>query len=140
DDANAMNQWAIGLYSVSLLVSSAKTPSWATNAVPIALSPLITVSPLGVSVGDTLTVTCTPRLQTDQQPGALLILGSQSVSADTINSPADVKQPTTLTFPVPQVAAGKYLVRLRVNGIDSLPIMIQGSKLAIDASQQVTVS
>ena len=140
DDPNAMNEWAIGLYSVSLLVSKPSTPNWSTNAVPVALSPLITVSPSSVSSGAALTVTCTPRLLPDQEPHTQLIFGTQTVLPATINSPADPTQPTTLTFTVPSVPAGKYLIRLRVEGVDSLPITIQGSKFDFDPNQQVTVT
>jgi hypothetical protein len=140
EDPGAMNRWAIGLYSVSLLVSQPNAPSWSTGAVPIALSPLIAVSPLNVAPGDTLTVTCTPRLLADQEPHAQLVFGTQTLAPATIVSPADVKQPTTLTFIVPSVAPGPYLVRLRVEGIDSLPIIVQGSKFDFDPNQRVTVA
>jgi len=42
---------------------------------------------------------------------------------------------------VPTVSPGSYIVRLRVDGIDSLPITVSGSppKLGFDANQTVTV-
>ena len=85
-------------------------------------------------------MTCTPRLLPDQEPHTQLIFGTQTVLPATINSPADPTQPTTLTFTVPSVPAGKYLIRLRVEGVDSLPITIQGSKFDFDPNQQVTVT
>jgi hypothetical protein len=52
-----------------------------------------------------------------------------------------MQKPTTLTFTVPSVLEGEYLVRLRVDGIDSLPVTISGSpaKLEFDPQQKVTV-
>lgn len=141
DDANAMNQWAIGTYSVSLTVTTPNSSPWATNSVPISLSPLITVAPLNAAVGTVdLTVTCTPRLLPDQEPHTQLVFGSQTYDPLTINTPADTTQPTTLTFSIPSVAKGSYVVRLRVEGIDSLPLTIQNSKFSFDPNQQVVVA
>jgi hypothetical protein len=143
NDANAMNQWAVGVYTVSLRVSKSDLPSWTTNGVPIALAPLISVVPLNAAPGDIdLTVTCTPRLLAQQEPHAKLIFGSRSVLPASIMTPHDPLQPTTLTFTVPAVVAGAYVVRLRVGGIDSLPVTIAGSpaKLDFDPQQRVTVA
>jgi hypothetical protein len=43
---------------------------------------------------------------------------------------------------VPAVKPGEYLVRLRVQGIDSLPLRIKGlpAKMDFDPQQKVTVS
>jgi hypothetical protein len=141
ENANAMNQWAIGTYSVSLTVTTPSSSPWSTNTVPISLSPLITVSPLNAAPGAiNLTVTCTPRLLPDQEPHTQLVFGSQTVDPASIDTPADPTQPTTLTFTISSVAAGTYVVRLRVEGIDSLPLTIQNSKFSFDPNQKVVVA
>ena len=144
DDANAMNQWAVGLYAVTLRVSRPNLPAWTTNGVPVALAPLITVAPLNATPGTiNLTVTCTPRLRPEQEPQTSLIFGAQSILPASISTPAnDLSQPTTLTFAVPGVIAGEYVVRLRVHGIDSLPVKITGSpaKMDFDPQQKVIVA
>jgi hypothetical protein len=142
DSADAMNQWAAGLYTVALRSSQPDAPIPPTNSVPIALSPLVTLNPLAGSAGDTITLTCTPRLLPEQEPHTLVIFGTQSVPPASMVTPGDPLQPTTITFVVPTVPAGKYIVRLRVRGIDSLPITLTGSPpvLNFDASQQVTVT
>jgi len=147
DDADAMNKWAIGLYSVSLEVSRPNLPSAMSNTVPIVLAPIITVDPLEAAVGDVaLTLTCAPRLRPEQEHGTRLVFGSRTIQADSITTPnvpesPDMQKPTTLTFTVPSVLEGEYLVRLRVDGIDSLPVTISGSpaKLEFDPQQKVTV-
>jgi hypothetical protein len=50
--------------------------------------------------------------------------------------------PTTLTFSIPNVDAGSYVVRLRVNGVDSIPVIYSGTPPlpAFDGSQTVTVT
>jgi len=140
DDANALNEWAAGMYTVRLRVADPQT-SLPSNRVPIALAPLITISPLSAPAGDTITLTCTPRLVDEQPTQTVVLFGSQSVTPASIDTPADTSKPTTVTFDVPPVATGIYLVRLRVNGIDSLPIVVSGSppKLSFDANSQVKV-
>jgi hypothetical protein len=143
EDANAMNEWAVGLYKLALVLAQPNLPELSTNSVAIALAPLITVSPLNAAPGDiNLTVTCTPRLLPEQEARATLIFGSRPVLPTSVTTPGDITQPTTLDFTVTAVAAGEYIVRLRVEGIDSLPITITGSpaKFDLDPLQKVTVA
>ena len=147
DDADTINQWAIGLYSVSLQVSRPNLPVATSNALPIVLAPLITVDPLEALVGDVaLTLTCTPRLRPEQEASTRLIFGSRTILPDSIVTPnvpdtPEMQQPTTLTFTVPSVLEGEYVVRLRVDGVDSLPITVTGepAKFDFDPNQKVTV-
>jgi hypothetical protein len=143
EDVDAMNEWAVGLYALSLRVARPDSPVWTTNSVPVALSPRITVSPLNAPPGDIeITVTCAPRLRPGQEPAASLIFGTRQIAPKSITTPMDTTQPTTLVFTVPAVPAGDYLVRLRVQGIDSLPVTVTGSpaKLAFDPQQKVHVA
>jgi len=142
DDPNAMDDWAVGVYMVSLKASVSGEPAWVTNSVPMALSPLVTVTPLNHAAGTiNLTVTCTPRLRASQHADVRLLLGAVEVLPATITTPADPTKPTTLTFSVPGVAAGDYVVRLRVEGIDSLPVVYAGTPptFTFDAAQTVHV-
>ena len=143
EDANALGDWGVGVYTVSIRVTQANTPTWSTNAVPIALAPLVTVSPRDAAAGTVdLTVTCSPRLRPEQEAGARLLLGSSAVPPSTVTTPADPTEPTTLDFSIADVVAGDYLVRLRVDGIDSLPVTIVGDPptFEFDALQTVTVA
>jgi len=141
-DADAQHEWAVGMYSVAVKVPRPNLPTLPSNSVPIALSPRITVDPLDVSAGDALTVTCSPRLLASQMTQVALLFGDTSLLPDAIDNPADTHSPTSLTFTVPNVAADDYVVRLRVNGIDSLPIVIAGTPptIGFDPQQTVTVS
>ena len=143
EDPSAIGDWAIGVYMVSLRVSDPGTPTWLTNGVPIAIAPLIGVNPLNAAPGViNLAVTCTPRLRPIQAAGARLLFGSQSVMASSVTTPGDVTQPTTLQFTLPGVPAGEHIVRLRVDGIDSLPVTMAGDPptFDFDASQTVSVA
>jgi len=145
--ADAFNKWAVGMYAVRLRVPG--PPAWVTNGVPIALAPIVAIgsppAPPNFHAGDIVTVTCTPRLLAEQEANTRVIFGSQTITPKTFDTPsatpADLLKPTTLTFAVPTVSPGSYIVRLRVDGIDSLPITVSGSppKLGFDATQRVNV-
>jgi hypothetical protein len=143
EQPNAGDLWAIGVYMVSLRVGLTGGGSWTTNSTPLALAPIITVSPNNTLAGDvSLTITCVPRLRNEQQPLATLIFGSTEVTPDSIATPPDPTQPTTLTFTIKGVTAGTYVARLRVDGIDSLPITVTGTppRLDFDLQQKVQVA
>jgi hypothetical protein len=143
EDPSAMAAWAIGVYSVVLRVSGPAQAEWGTNSVPMALAPTISVGSLDQAAGTiNLTVACTPRIRAEQQAQVRLLFGSLDVGATHIDTPVDVTKPTTLTFTIPAVKAGDYVVRLRVDGIDSLPVTYTGSppKFAFDAQQTVRVT
>lgn len=138
--ASGMADWAVGVYAVSLTISDPGQPSWTTNSVPMALSPLITASPLNAAAGTiNLTLTCTPRLRTSQESSVRLLFGDTEVLPATINTPVNPALPTTLTFAVPGVVAGDYVLRLRVEGIDSLPAVYAGSPPTFEFDTQQTV-
>jgi hypothetical protein len=104
------------LMSVQLQPAGLTTPV-STNSLPLAVAPKIT-SALPASVTGssfTLNPTCIPALLARQQVS--LIVGSQESLAPPLVPP----QTTTSTpsFAFTNIAAGTYLVRLRVDGIDS---------------------
>jgi hypothetical protein len=143
EDAAGMDGWAIGVYGVSLRITEPNQPAWGTNSVLLALAPLVVVSPLAHAPGTiALSLTCTPRLRSEQHAQTRLLFGAIEVLPDSIVTPGDPTQPTTLAFTIPGVAAGDYPVRLRVEGIDSLPITFFGSppKFEFDTQQTVSVA
>lgn len=145
DDPDALSRWAPGFYTVELLVQHPDLPAWTSNEVPFSLAPTITVSPLAAQPGDVaLTVECSPRLRPGQR--VLLLFGDRQVEAETIDTPADPTLPSTVEFTVPDVPepAGDhddYVVRLRVDGVDSLPVILAGTPplLQFDPAQTVKV-
>jgi hypothetical protein len=143
--ATGMNGWGIGAYTVALRIAPPGQPSWLTDPAPasLVLAPLVTVNPLAAAPGTlNLTVICVPRLRPIQAAGARLLLGTAEAIPTAIDTPADESQPTTLTFSIAGVVAGSYIVRLRIDGIDNLPVTITGSPpvLNFDPQQTVTVS
>lgn len=140
-DPNALDNWVPGLYSVGLVQRVSGQPTIASNELPAALAPWITVSPNNGTHGTVdLTVTCEPRIRDRQR--ALLLFGDRQIAPDAIATPDDVSTPTTLTFAIPDVVAGDYVVRLRVDGVDSIPVIYAGTPPlpAFDAQQRVVVT
>lgn len=140
----AKADWATGVYGIAVRVAEAGRPSWTTNSVPVAIAPRITAAPLAAPAGAgfTLTLTCTPRLHALQEPGVRLIFGQTELLPALIDTPADPDMATSIDFAVPALDAGSYPLRLRVDGIDSLPITLAGSPPAFsfDAAQTVELS
>jgi|SRR5215472_2252516 len=143
EDATGISGWGIGAYDVALRIAPAGRPASLTDPAPtpLVLAPLITVAPLAAAPGTVnLTVACTPRLRPNQTAGARLLFGTAEAIPTAIDTPADVTQPTTLSFSIPAVTAGTYRVRLRIDGIDNLPVTVTGSPPVLDFDPQQTVT
>jgi hypothetical protein len=144
-DPAAWGQWVPGFYTVSAVTRTPGLPAVASNKVAFALAPAVTVSPHNpatVSVGGTVTLTCSPRIG-DGQDVVVLCGGATAEAAVGNPSPGDpayASTPTTVTFAVPAVAAGVHPVRLRVDGVDSIPVLFTGPVPAFDPAQQVRVT
>ena len=143
-DPAALADWASGVYGVAIRVEETGRPSWTTNSVPAAIAPRITAAPLVAAAGAafSLSVTCTPRLRALQEAGVRLIFGTAELVPASVATPADPLLPSTVDVDVPALDAGSYLLRLRVDGIDSLPVLLTGTPptLAFDPAQTVVLS
>lgn len=137
EDQDALVRWAPGFYTVSLEISLPEI-HWTTNEVPFALSPVIEVTPTSASPGDlALTVTCSPRIRENQR--VALLFGDQQIPVASSIVPTDASEPTTLKFFIPDVKRGSYVVRLRVDGVDSLPVVSKDPPWRLVFDQMVTV-
>lgn len=133
-DAAATTAWTPGFYTVQLVLTQPGLPPFSSNEVPFTLAPLVTRTPASVSPGDTLTVASNPHLQTGQR--ILVLFGSLPIAG-----PSIVGETPSVDVTVPSVAAGTYTIRLRVDGVDSLPMRLTGTppRFEFDPNQQVTV-
>lgn len=142
EDPNALVKWVPGYYTVSLAINRPNLPAWTTNEVPLALAPRIKLEFNSAAAGDIiLNINCTPRVRGEQR--VFLLFGdSPPIQAQSLVNPADTSQPTRLTFLILAATPGNYVVRLRVDGVDSLPVMVTGTPpiMAFDPNQQVTVT
>jgi hypothetical protein len=141
EDTSALSRWAPGFYNVALVVKKTDVPAMASNEVAFTLAPQISVSPRNAAAGNiNLTLTCEPRIITGQR--ILLIFGDRQVAPNSITNPIDTTLPTTLAFTIPSVDKGSYVVRLRVDGVDSIPVVYSGKPPLpeFDPLQTVTVA
>lgn len=127
--------WPAGVYALSARIERAGDQPRTTNSVPLAIAPTITLAPLSAPPGDlTLTVTCRPDVLPEQR--VALLFGAREVRAEALAAPTD-----TLQFTIPDLTAGEYVVRLRVDGVDSIPYEISGTppRLQFAADQTVVI-
>lgn len=141
EDAAAYTKWVPGFYTAAVIVEIPGQPLLVSNEVPVAFAPAITITPQTAPTGTiTLTITCTPRVHDDQP--VLLLFGYTQVVAKSRSTPSDPVQPTTFTFDIKNAPAGTHLIRLRVDGVDSLPFIVSGTPPVIDfdPNQKVTIT
>jgi hypothetical protein len=151
EDAGAMAEWTPGFLTAEAVTETASVPgrALASNQVAWALAPRITVTPRQTQPGDVdLTVTCAPRIR---QQHVVLLVNRRSQEGDpeerqiepaSITNPGDVTQPTSLQFSLPNLGVGTYQIRLRVDGVDSIPVVWDADtqRPAFDVAQTVEVT
>lgn len=122
--------WVSGLYTVSV-VDRASVSGWATNDLPIALAPKVTtVDPRTAPSGDvTLTLACTPEVRSTQRIS--LLWGDREIPPETISP---------LSFRIPNAQPGNYIVRLRVDRVDSIPVNFGARPLQFAENQTVRIT
>jgi hypothetical protein len=114
--ADDPQNWAAGVYTLSVAVTEGGERRL-TSELPFTLAPRVTG--VGVAGGGggvvTLTVVCVPDVRPEQR--ASLVVGSREVQSEARATKTD-----TLSFVVGNLAPGKYRLRLRVDGAESLLI------------------
>ena len=136
-DPDAPENWPAGCYTVSAVVTgdAPNNPQRTTNTLPFALAPrILELSPTTAPPGAlTLTLTVEPQIRPQQR--VVLLLGDREIPA-----PMRTDLTDTLAVEIPEVAPGDYLVRLRVDGVDSLLVLFDDRLQPIfDDSLRVTI-
>jgi uncharacterized protein DUF4255 len=126
--------WPAGFYTVAVLVQRpGDTFRRATNQIPVSLAPSITIAPQTAPAGNiVLTVNCAPEIWPDQSVS--LLVGDHDLPA----GPHPTKL-ATLGFPS-ELGTGNYLIRLRVDGVDSMLVDRSVTPPVFDQTQKVTVT
>jgi hypothetical protein len=134
-----------GLWSVALELASgtgADRVVTTTNEVPLSIAPTVTA---GLPLTTTRDARHTIVVEVTFVPGPLpgqqvsLLFGSRSVAPNVIpgQPPRPLDHPR---FLVTDVEPGRYPVRLRVAGVDSVLVDRSGDKPVFDGTQLVTVN
>ncbi len=122
EDGQNMVNWVPGLFSVGAVLKLPGGLSVATNELPLGLAPIVTVKPLTAQEGAvSLTITATPRIRKEQR--VVVIVGQQQilVKESDISNSSDKKKPTSIKLSIPSMKKGTYVIRMRVDGIESHP-------------------
>jgi hypothetical protein len=127
-----------GVVTVIAQVTADDGDTLASNAAPLALVPMITSGvPLTAELSGgsaTIEVGCTPPVLESQT--VALVVGSQIVAAP---PGAGASEPrTSLSFTLQGFTAGSYVLRLRVDGQDSIPVL--AGQTSFDPNQRVVLS
>ena len=127
-----------GVIAVTAQVTAADGDTLASNAVPLVLVPVITsTAPLAATLSGgsaTVEVTCSPPVLESQT--VALAIGSQIV-AGTPGAPGSEPR-TSLSFTLQGFTAGSYVLRLRVDGQDSIPVV--AGQTSFDPNQRLVLS
>jgi hypothetical protein len=132
--------WPAGLYSVEATFTTASGDR-TSNRIPLTLAPQITgiapASPIaGAGTDVTLTVSCSPQVRPQQFTEALF--AGREIPAGAHPLPAG-----SVAFVVTNApAVNQELLRLRVDGVDSLPFVLAGTPPlpVFDDAQKVTIT
>lgn len=140
NDVAAQTQWVAGIYSVAVIIQKAVGETErVSNTLPLRLAPHLTdiapdpAAPDG-SGNVTLQLTSSPQVLPEQR--AMMLIGDREVPAEAHSAQTD-----TLSFIVSDAVPGEYVVRLRIDGVDSFPVIqTPGGLLEFDPDQKVTIS
>ena len=129
------NTWPAGYYEVSANVRlTGETFTRTTNSLSLALSPSVTtITPNRVNANRVdIALVVAPQVQPGQSVS--LIVGSNEFRHDTISAAT-----ANLSFTETSLAAGDYVYRLRVDGVESIYIDRTTSPPSFPASATVTI-
>jgi hypothetical protein len=130
---NDFSLWPAGLYAVRGIFSR-EGLELTTNEVAMPLAPKINIKPRKVARGQvTLKLSVTPNIFPDQN--VILLFGDQQIPAGPQSSSTG-----TITFAFDVANPGTYLVRLRVDGVDSIPMDPKATTPSFADNQKVTVT
>lgn len=126
-----------GFYRLVAVLKQTDQPDRITNELPFSLAPQIgnlPTDPIARDISDnvTLTLSCSPQVRIEQRVS--LLLGDRETLAQPRTDATD-----PLIFNVLAIAPGEYLVRLRVDGVDSLLVNRAVTPPVFDSTQKVTI-
>ncbi len=144
DDAPPQTGWAAGLYTVTVLVQSNGVERTSNQLALSFAAKVNAISPNPAARdenGDvTLTIACRPQIHTNQRT-ELLIADREVIAEDYSLDPANIK---FIIKDAPLSGPELFLVRFRVDGVDSLPFTRQEPPLPpfliFDDKQKVKIT
>ena len=136
-DVVAPAQLTAGVWTVSALFSQPGQPDRVSNELPLVVASKVTVppGPLMRDAAGTVTVTLTCSPAAGPRQAVFLLLGDRQIALD----PAVVLPSGNLSFVVADAQPGGYVIRVRVDGVDSLLVDTSQAVPVFDPSQRVEI-
>lgn len=145
---NEPADWPVGVYTVfAEIVKDGET--LITNKVPFVLAPKITTEqPITAELlgnDATLTLQCSPDSKVDPhfklaQRVSLILADREILAEDVIVDPEDPQPVNEFDFIIENAELGKYYIRLRIDGVDSLLVDRSTTPPEYDETQKVTIT
>lgn len=136
-DTTSGLDWQAGVYRIALVISKRGTDDRVTNELPLAIAPAIASITPAVVTRDAeggIDLTLTVRYPVQPEQRVVLLVGDREVTLATPTAPTSV-----IEAHVPNIAAGSYYLRLRIDGVDSHLVDRGSSPPAFDQAALVTV-
>lgn len=142
-DAGVLSAWTPGVYTIRLRTTRPGLPALSSPPLALMLAPSLEITPLAAAAGAAfaLTLRCRPRLHPSQHAGTRVVLGARELPLDSIDTPADPDEPSTLRVEIPAelATAGSHPVILRVDGVQSVPVDFSQPAMQFDPNQTVVI-
>ena len=126
-----------GFYLVTVFITRGQDLASSSNALMLPIAPTISLSTTNAAAGNIpLGITVAPKIQPEQR--VVLLFRNSEIIASAINPPTN-----NLNFTlnnVPAGGSGEYVVRLRVDGVDSIPLDRQAKTPKFAALQILKVT
>lgn len=136
EEPEVVSRWRAGFYRLSLVMEQGQ---WSSESLPLALAPkLLSVDLLTEPRGEmTLTLACTPQISEGQE--VLILMGDRGMPVKEIPAATDVCSPTILRAQIPESPPGIAVVRVRIDGVDSIPVNFSARPPEFSANQTVEI-
>lgn len=138
------SEWPAGFYKVSLVVELPDTPAWTSNSVSMPLSSeIVTLDPTTIVAANgsaVVDIDCMPQVKLGQHVD--LLFDDQILAAEPFIIPLDPDAPTRLQFLIanPVARTTPYVLRLRIDGVDSIPVDFSGVTPKFADNQQLEIT
>jgi hypothetical protein len=143
-DAGVAAAWPAGRYSLALVVTRPSIPPFVTTQdVSFTVAPSIAVTPATATTPDDdttfeLTIEATPQVRPEQTNTVFVVWDGEQIAPTSVVTGGGADDPTTVKADV-KGAAGMHRVRLRVDGVDSIPMKRTDDRFEFDRDQSVEV-
>lgn len=131
--------WRAGVYSLSLVMDSAAGDPTESNQLSLTIAPSFSAFNATRNPDNTISVEITIDPEVTDSQSISLIIGQTQATAEEIVLPPLVQSVDKVHFEFPDIPAGNYWARVRVDGVDSLLIDRSTKPPEFFATQQVVV-